>query len=201
MDSLGGNGLTLMVACVSPAARHAEESAATLNYAARARNIRNRPLVRIDARERLINALRREVALLRQENELLRRGQMISTTSNNGVVAAASTTGTAGNLGVGAGAEAKGDPNGWLEQMIPGTMSPLDNQGGEANAGVGGGVDVGCRVGEAAAGVEKTQEEKLPVQVPLEDGSEAAFQIGQASRDVAVLLRKYEEEVRTFRSK
>lgn len=61
MDSLGGNGLTLMVACVSPAARHVEESAATLNYAARARNIRNRPLVRIDARERLINSLRREV--------------------------------------------------------------------------------------------------------------------------------------------
>ncbi|CAN0012692.1 unnamed protein product, partial [Laminaria digitata] len=65
MDSLGGFGLTLMVACVSPSARHTEESAATLNYAARTRNIRSRPLVRVDARERLMNALRREVGLLR----------------------------------------------------------------------------------------------------------------------------------------
>ncbi|CAN0590915.1 unnamed protein product, partial [Ectocarpus sp. 12 AP-2014] len=76
MDSLGGNGLTLMVACVSPSVRQAEESTATLNYAARARNIRNRPLVRVDARERLINGLRREVNLLREENELLRRNQL-----------------------------------------------------------------------------------------------------------------------------
>lgn len=58
MDSLGGNGLTFIVACVSPSARHMDESLATLNYAARARNMRTRPSVRIDARERLINSLR-----------------------------------------------------------------------------------------------------------------------------------------------
>lgn len=195
MDSLGGNGLTLMVACVSPAARHAEESAATLNYAARVRNIRNRPLVRIDARERLINSFRREVALLREENELLRRGQIISRTGNNGVITAASSEGAAGNLDVRAGADANSDPSGWLEQMIPGTISPLDNRGKEEA-----GAQVNGVIGKAAAGVKKN-EEKLPVQVPLENGSEAAFQIGQASRDVAVLLRKYEEEVRACRSK
>lgn len=184
-----------MVACVSPAARHAEESAATLNYAARVRNIRNRPLVRIDARERLINSFRREVALLREENELLRRGQIISRTGNNGVITAASSEGAAGNLDVRAGADANSDPSGWLEQMIPGTISPLDNRGKEEA-----GAQVNGVIGKAAAGVKKN-EEKLPVQVPLENGSEAAFQIGQASRDVAVLLRKYEEEVRACRSK
>ncbi|CAN0148303.1 unnamed protein product [Discosporangium mesarthrocarpum] len=81
MDSLGGNGLTLMVACVSPSADHAEESAATLNYAARARNIRNRPRMQLDPREALIAALRREVALLRMENSLLRGESMTSTGS------------------------------------------------------------------------------------------------------------------------
>lgn len=76
MDSLGGNGLTLMLACVSSSPRYAEETASTLNYAARARNIRNQPLVRIDARERLLKALRREVNLLREENDLLRRQRL-----------------------------------------------------------------------------------------------------------------------------
>jgi hypothetical protein len=74
MDSLGGNGLTLMLACVSPARVHCEETTSTLNYAARARNIRNRPIVQMDPRERLIAKLRGEIAALQHENEELRRG-------------------------------------------------------------------------------------------------------------------------------
>jgi len=40
-DSLGGNCRTVMIACVSPAANHFEESHNTLTYAGRARNIIN----------------------------------------------------------------------------------------------------------------------------------------------------------------
>lgn len=174
MDSLGGNGLTLMVACVSPSARHAEESAATLNYAARARNIRNRPLVRIDARERLINALRREINLLREENELLRRDRLqpqnqppVIGTYSGGVVD------TAGSYSGGA----DGD----------GTLAPMAGLLGGGGGGGGGGssLEGGSGGGEAAASDGILSLHQDP----------AALQIGQASRDVAVLLRKYEEEV------
>lgn len=169
MDSLGGNGLTLMVACVSPSTRHAEESAATLNYAARARNIRNRPLVRIDARERLINALRREINLLREENELLRTnklreeglGQPLIGTYSGGVVE------TLGELRDGG--------------LFAPAVAPQAGFGAGGSRGGGGG-EVSTIFG-GKSGLKQQQQET------------AALQIGQASRDVAVLLRKYEEEV------
>ncbi len=47
-DSLGGNSRTCMIACVSPADVNLEESLNTLRYAARARNIRNKPVVNRD---------------------------------------------------------------------------------------------------------------------------------------------------------
>ncbi|CAM9351910.1 unnamed protein product, partial [Phaeothamnion confervicola] len=72
MESLGGHGLTLMIACVAPTQAYAEETAAALNYAARARNIQNKPILQVDPREKLIANLRREVHLLRMENEVLR---------------------------------------------------------------------------------------------------------------------------------
>lgn len=178
MDSLGGNGLTLMVACVSPAMRHVDESAATLNYAARARNIRNRPLVRIDARERLIIALRREVNLLREENELLRTSKLAVPTD---AAAAASSTKDGGTTAVLASGN-DGSPEGWLEPFAP----PLIRQGG---TGAKGEAVVGVRSG---AGALATATEASLMSQQQET---AAFQIGQASRDVAVLLRKYEEEV------
>lgn len=186
MDSLGGSGLTLMVACVSPSARNADESAATLNYAARARNIRNRPVVRIDARERLINALRREIGLLREENELLRRGKLVSA---NDVVADGSGDGGAAAEGVRNTAAVIGgaghSPRGWLGNTTPPLVVALAGEvgpGGVADARRG-------RVGESAAaavGGRKSQHQQEVV---------AASEIGQASRDVAALLRKYEEEV------
>ena len=43
--SLGGNSVTVMVACVSMADGNAAETLATLQYASRARNIRNCPVV------------------------------------------------------------------------------------------------------------------------------------------------------------
>ena len=61
MDCLGGSSLTLMVACCSPSERHLEETLNTLNYATRASNIKNKPMVHIDAQEQLIFNLRQEV--------------------------------------------------------------------------------------------------------------------------------------------
>ncbi|CAG4931469.1 unnamed protein product [Parnassius apollo] len=49
-DSLGGNSLTLMVACVSPADYNLDETVSTLRYADRARRIRNKPIINRDAK-------------------------------------------------------------------------------------------------------------------------------------------------------
>ena len=81
MDSLGGNSLTLMIACCSPASNVIEEtlrfvdsaqipvapsphftsSGSTLNYATRAKRIQNKPVMQLDPKEQLILNLRREV--------------------------------------------------------------------------------------------------------------------------------------------
>ena len=47
-DSLGGNSLTLMIACVSPANYNMEETLTTMRYVDRARNIINKPIVNRD---------------------------------------------------------------------------------------------------------------------------------------------------------
>jgi hypothetical protein len=76
-QSLGGNSQTLMVACLNPADAHAEEALSTLTYAARAAQIVNAPLVNdVDARQhsRQLGALKREVALLREELARARAG-------------------------------------------------------------------------------------------------------------------------------
>ncbi|KPJ18051.1 Chromosome-associated kinesin KIF4 [Papilio machaon] len=49
-DSLGGNSLTMMVACVSPADYNLDETVSTLRYADRARRIRNKPVINQDAK-------------------------------------------------------------------------------------------------------------------------------------------------------
>ena len=47
-DSLGGNSRTVVIACCSPAETNYEETLNTLKYAARARNIKNKPIVNRD---------------------------------------------------------------------------------------------------------------------------------------------------------
>ncbi|OQR87285.1 tRNA uridine 5-carboxymethylaminomethyl modification enzyme gidA [Achlya hypogyna] len=73
MDSLGGQSLTLMVACVSPAPCFLEDTLSTLNYATRAKNIQNKPTVQTDPKESLIAGLRHENQLLRSENAVLKQ--------------------------------------------------------------------------------------------------------------------------------
>ena len=53
-DSLGGNSRTVMLACCSPAETNMEETLNTLKYAARARNIKNKPVINRDPASQLI---------------------------------------------------------------------------------------------------------------------------------------------------
>ena len=72
-DSLGGSSLALMIACCSPSLRHLEETLSTLNYATRAKNIQNRPAVKMDAQQQLVACLRQEIDMLRSENAYFRQ--------------------------------------------------------------------------------------------------------------------------------
>ncbi|CAF3378557.1 unnamed protein product [Rotaria sp. Silwood1] len=78
-DSLGGHGITLMIACISPASSCENESLSTLRYANRAKNIENAPIIKTDSKENVINRLKREVRKLKDENYELRQKLGIQT--------------------------------------------------------------------------------------------------------------------------
>ncbi|CAG5076410.1 Similar to osm-3: Osmotic avoidance abnormal protein 3 (Caenorhabditis elegans) [Cotesia congregata] len=65
-DSLGGNARTLMIACISPADVDAEETLSTLRYAARARCIKNKPIVNEDPKDALLRQYQIELQRLRK---------------------------------------------------------------------------------------------------------------------------------------
>lgn len=67
LDSLGGNSITLMIACVSPADYNLEETLSTLRYADRARKIKNKPIINQDPKVAEINRLNKLVQQLRLE--------------------------------------------------------------------------------------------------------------------------------------
>jgi hypothetical protein len=73
MDSLGGSSKALMIACISPSEVYAEETMSTLNYATRTMNIKNKPIIKMDAKEQIKFNLKREVQLLRLQNTFLRQ--------------------------------------------------------------------------------------------------------------------------------
>ncbi|GAB0093994.1 Kinesin-like protein [Sergentomyia squamirostris] len=78
-DSLAGNGVALMIACISPARSNLSETLSTLRYAARAKKIRTKPIIVMDPREAMILSLKREIETLQQENEHLRTALYIET--------------------------------------------------------------------------------------------------------------------------
>uniref|UniRef100_A0A1B0C8F4 Tetratricopeptide repeat protein 30 homolog n=2 Tax=Lutzomyia longipalpis TaxID=7200 RepID=A0A1B0C8F4_LUTLO len=78
-DSLAGNGVALMIACISPARSNLSETLSTLRYAARAKKIRTKPLIVMDPREAMILSLKREIDTLQQENEHLRTALYVET--------------------------------------------------------------------------------------------------------------------------
>ena len=61
-DSLGGNSVTVMLACISPADVNFEETLSTLKYANRAKNIRNKPVKNRDPQIERIQSLEKELA-------------------------------------------------------------------------------------------------------------------------------------------
>lgn len=65
-DSLGGNARTLMIACLSPSDVDAEETLSTLRYAARARCIKNKPVINEDPKDALLRQYQLELQRLRK---------------------------------------------------------------------------------------------------------------------------------------
>ncbi|XP_076998593.1 kinesin-like protein KIF12 isoform X6 [Tamandua tetradactyla] len=71
-DSLGGHGVTLMVACVSPSAQCLPETLSTLRYASRAQRVTTRPQALKSPRVRQPQHLETEMLQLQEENRRLR---------------------------------------------------------------------------------------------------------------------------------
>ncbi|KAH7293487.1 hypothetical protein KP509_28G028000 [Ceratopteris richardii] len=72
METLGGNSLSLMIACISPASSVVEETLGTLYYATCTKTIVNVPSINIDEKDKVIVNLRKEIEQLKKENILLR---------------------------------------------------------------------------------------------------------------------------------
>ncbi|XP_044796435.1 kinesin-like protein KIF12 isoform X3 [Bubalus bubalis] len=77
-DSLGGHGVTLMVACVSPSAQCLPETLSTLRYASRAQRVTTRPQAPRSPKAKPPQHLETELLQLQEENLHLRSqlGQM-----------------------------------------------------------------------------------------------------------------------------
>ncbi|EON67399.1 hypothetical protein W97_06652 [Coniosporium apollinis CBS 100218] len=76
-DSLGGNAITYMVACVNPAEFHLSETLNTVQYAQRARAIQSKPQIQQVSddsdKQAMIDRLRAEVSFLRDQIRLSER--------------------------------------------------------------------------------------------------------------------------------
>ncbi|WIA12855.1 hypothetical protein OEZ85_006481 [Tetradesmus obliquus] len=72
-DSLGGNAKTLMIANISPSSVSAQETLSTLQFMSRAKCIRNRATINMDARGDVV-LLQREIVRLNSELDNLRKG-------------------------------------------------------------------------------------------------------------------------------
>ncbi|XP_033497786.1 kinesin-like protein KIF3B [Epinephelus lanceolatus] len=68
-DSLGGNAKTVMIATVGPSHKNFEESLATLRYASRAKNIKNKPRINEDPKDALLREFQEEIARLKAQLE------------------------------------------------------------------------------------------------------------------------------------
>ncbi|KAI4235252.1 MAG: hypothetical protein LQ349_003290 [Xanthoria aureola] len=78
-DSLGGNAITYMIACVTPAEFHLSETLNTVHYAQRARAIQSKPQIQHVSddsdKQSTIERLRTEVAFLREQIRGIERGE------------------------------------------------------------------------------------------------------------------------------
>ena len=82
-DSLGGRTKTCIIATVSPAKSNLEETISTLDYAFRAKNIRNKPQVnQMVSKRTLLREFTAEIEKL--------KGELIATRNRNGIYLSAS---------------------------------------------------------------------------------------------------------------
>nr|CAA67928.1 kinesin-like protein [Drosophila melanogaster] len=84
-ENLGGNSKTVMLATISPASIHADETLATLRYACKARSIVNRVKVNESPHDKIIRDLRAEVDRLKSLRNEYERQRRLSGNSNNPV--------------------------------------------------------------------------------------------------------------------
>ncbi|MCJ1354901.1 MAG: hypothetical protein MMC33_004891 [Icmadophila ericetorum] len=77
-DSIGGNAITYMIACVTPAEFHLSETLNTVQYAQRARAIQSKPKIQLTSdeadKQALIDRLRAEISFLREQIRNTERG-------------------------------------------------------------------------------------------------------------------------------
>lgn len=76
-DSLGGRTKTCIIATVSPSRSNMEETISTLDYAFRAKNIRNKPQINFTSKHKLLQEFAFEIEKL--------KGELIATRHRNGV--------------------------------------------------------------------------------------------------------------------
>lgn len=82
-ENLGGNSKTVMLATISPASLHADETLATLRYACKARSIVNRVKVNESPHDKIIRDLRAEVDRLKSLRNEYERQRRLSGNNNN----------------------------------------------------------------------------------------------------------------------
>ncbi|XP_067165568.1 kinesin-like protein KIF12 isoform X2 [Apteryx mantelli] len=109
--SLGGSGITLMVACISPSSRCLSETMSTLHYASRARRVTTRPVANRVSREKLLQTLEEEIQALQLENLSLRRQLCLPRLPARSTEAAPGTPARAG-AGLGWGGLRQSSPEG-----------------------------------------------------------------------------------------
>ncbi|WYZ36928.1 hypothetical protein EsH8_II_000434 [Colletotrichum jinshuiense] len=86
-DSLGGNAITYMIACVTPAEFHLSETLNTVQYAQRARAIQSKPRIQQveeGDKQAIIDRLKAEVAFLREQVRSVERGGGERRTASSG---------------------------------------------------------------------------------------------------------------------
>jgi len=95
-DSLGGNSVTQMVACVSPCPKDASETLSTMRYAMFARKIKNSVFKEQDPKDMLLETMQKEVTELkmklaeqRQHEEQMRANLVMMQQRTNEVASAA----------------------------------------------------------------------------------------------------------------
>ncbi|XP_018427039.1 PREDICTED: kinesin-like protein KIF7 [Nanorana parkeri] len=74
-DSLGGNAKTVMISCISPIASDFDETLNTLNYASRARNIKNKATINCKKEAERVEDLQQQIKSLQRALEQRHRSE------------------------------------------------------------------------------------------------------------------------------